>query len=183
MCFKMLLRSALLAVVLNTCAAHASVLTFDASGLFDGGYTLGGTVTIDNTLGSVVASDLIVSGAPALPNPDSFTTILAASPSRVGGGLFDLNVEDSAGNIFSSGLTAPTLVGFTGGVFCSDQTPNSCGSALEDFSNGFSFYELQSGTLSLAGAVPEPSTWAMMFVGFLGIGFLASRKKINFGFA
>ena len=54
---------------------------------------------------------------------------------------------------------------------------------MEDFSNGFSFYELQSGTLSLAGAVPEPSTWAMMFVGFLGIGFLASRKKINFGFA
>ena len=31
--------------------------------------------------------------------------------------------------------------------------------------------------------IPEPSTWVMMFVGFLGIGFLASRKKINFGFA
>lgn len=176
---KVLLRVVLLGAVLNTCVAHAEVLTFDATGLFEGGYTLGGTVTIDNTLGTVVASDLTISGAPALPSPDSFTTILAAKPVS---GLFDFNTEDSSGNIFSSGLTASTLVGFIGGAFCSGQTP-ICGSALEDFSNGFSLYELQSGTLSLTNAVPEPSTWAMMFAGFLGIGFLAARKKIRFRIA
>jgi hypothetical protein len=26
-------------------------------------------------------------------------------------------------------------------------------------------------------AVPEPSTWAMMILGFLGLGFLAYRRK------
>jgi hypothetical protein len=31
--------------------------------------------------------------------------------------------------------------------------------------------------LTLAGAVPEPSTWAMMILGFLGVGFTAYRKK------
>lgn len=31
-------------------------------------------------------------------------------------------------------------------------------------------------TISVA-AVPEPSTWAMMILGFLGLGFLAYRKK------
>lgn len=175
---RMLLCLALLVGALNSTAAHANILTFDASGLFEEGYTLGGTLTIDNTLGTVVNSDLTISGAPSLPSPDSFTSILAAQPIAYNGGLFDLNVQDSSGNIFSSGLTAPTLVGFTGGAFCSDQTSNICGSALEDFSNGFSLHYLQSGTLSLTAAVPEPSTWAMLILGFCGLGVMAHGKKL-----
>jgi outer membrane lipase/esterase len=31
--------------------------------------------------------------------------------------------------------------------------------------------------LTATGAVPEPSTWAMMLLGFAGIGFLAYRRK------
>jgi len=31
-------------------------------------------------------------------------------------------------------------------------------------------------TLSIA-AVPEPSTWAMMILGFVGVGFLAYRRR------
>jgi hypothetical protein len=30
---------------------------------------------------------------------------------------------------------------------------------------------------SFPGAVPEPSTWAMMLLGFAGIGFMAYRRK------
>jgi hypothetical protein len=30
---------------------------------------------------------------------------------------------------------------------------------------------------SLAGAVPEPSTWAMLILGFAGLGFMAYRRK------
>jgi PEP-CTERM motif-containing protein len=33
------------------------------------------------------------------------------------------------------------------------------------------------GTSSIAAAVPEPSTWAMMILGFMGVGFLAYRRK------
>jgi hypothetical protein len=29
------------------------------------------------------------------------------------------------------------------------------------------------------GAVPEPSTWAMMILGFAGVGFMAYRRKRN----
>ena len=32
-------------------------------------------------------------------------------------------------------------------------------------------------------AVPEPSTWAMMILGFLGVGFMAYRKKSTLRFA
>jgi hypothetical protein len=28
-------------------------------------------------------------------------------------------------------------------------------------------------------AVPEPSTWAMMILGFCGVGFMAYRRKQN----
>jgi hypothetical protein len=31
----------------------------------------------------------------------------------------------------------------------------------------------------LASAVPEPSTWAMMILGFFGVGFMAYRRKQN----
>jgi PEP-CTERM motif len=30
-----------------------------------------------------------------------------------------------------------------------------------------------------AAAVPEPSTWAMMILGFAGVGFVAYRRKQN----
>jgi choice-of-anchor C domain-containing protein len=33
------------------------------------------------------------------------------------------------------------------------------------------------GGVSISSAVPEPSTWAMMILGFAGIGFLAYRRK------
>jgi hypothetical protein len=35
----------------------------------------------------------------------------------------------------------------------------------------------------VAGAVPEPSTWAMMFLGFAGIGYMAYRRRFKASFA
>jgi hypothetical protein len=34
-------------------------------------------------------------------------------------------------------------------------------------------------TVEVAGAVPEASTWAMMILGFCGLGFMAYRRKQN----
>jgi hypothetical protein len=45
------------------------------------------------------------------------------------------------------------------------------------------FYTVEStntfGTadFTLTAAVPEPSTWAMMILGFCGLGFLACRRR------
>ena len=33
------------------------------------------------------------------------------------------------------------------------------------------------GSVTISGAVPEPSTWAMMVLGFAGVGFMAYRRK------
>ena len=39
------------------------------------------------------------------------------------------------------------------------------------------------GTGTLIAAVPEPSTWAMMILGFLGVGFMSYRKRTTVRFA
>jgi hypothetical protein len=36
--------------------------------------------------------------------------------------------------------------------------------------------EHTTGDLSIS-AVPEPSTWAMMILGFIGVGFMAYRRE------
>lgn len=38
------------------------------------------------------------------------------------------------------------------------------------------------GNWSLTAAVPEPATWAMMLLGFFGVGFTAYRRKSNRAF-
>jgi hypothetical protein len=45
-----------------------------------------------------------------------------------------------------------------------------------DLSGTPGFY---NGTLTIASAVPEPSTWALMILGFFGVGFMAYRRKQN----
>jgi hypothetical protein len=42
---------------------------------------------------------------------------------------------------------------------------------------GDSFREGQTVVIDFANAVPEASTWAMMVLGFFGVGFLAYRRK------
>jgi hypothetical protein len=42
--------------------------------------------------------------------------------------------------------------------------------------NGIFLFD-DPGTLTISAAVPEPSTWAMMILGFASIGFLAYRRR------
>lgn len=73
-----------------------------------------------------------------------------------------LTALDAGGTITISGrVTSPTT--FDAGA--PDQ-------AVFGASNG------RQAELSLTTAVPEPSTWAMMLLGFAGVGFMAYRRKM-----
>ena len=37
--------------------------------------------------------------------------------------------------------------------------------------------QVRLGTIASISAVPEPTTWAMMLIGFCGLGFMVYRKK------
>jgi hypothetical protein len=68
-----------------------------------------------------------------------------------------------------------------GFVFCPIQT--GCPSTpirllftLPEDVNGIQF-AFQGGALSIVAPIPEASTWAMLLIGFAGIGFLTHRSR------
>jgi hypothetical protein len=48
--------------------------------------------------------------------------------------------------------------------------------ALYDTDAAMSFSNITVSGSLVSGAVPEPSTWAMMLLGFAGLGFMAYRR-------
>jgi choice-of-anchor C domain-containing protein len=65
---------------------------------------------------------------------------------------------------FTAGAGTSSTLTFTSTTCCSDRTdvPRAFGPALDAVS---------------VTAIPEASTWAMMILGFMGVGFLAYRRK------
>jgi len=67
-----------------------------------------------------------------------------------------------------------------GGVFTSFDPPNSASTTINGVNNKgqiVGFYTIGDAVDGFVGTpVPEPSTWAMMFLAFAGIGFLGYRK-------
>jgi PEP-CTERM motif len=76
-----------------------------------------------------------------------------------------LSFNDTLGNAYNIfGFFAPGVV--TSGNAYGERAPGGFG----------------VGTFTLSAAVPEPSTWAMMLLGFAGLGFAfrQSRRKVSF---
>jgi hypothetical protein len=80
----------------------------------------------------------------------------------------DISMTESASGL---AVGAPILAIFNG-------SPNAGGYTINPFNQGGT---LASGTYTIGApftaAVPEPSTWAMMLLGFCGLGFMAYRRK------
>ena len=121
----------------------------------------------------------------ALPVGPISATLYNSSKLEVGsGGPYDLNslLPAAAGSGFAFGFGIPTASVFNSGTL--DVSIVSGGGALEFDTVTVSFVDLDGDTIgSVAGqiaqvsAVREPSTWAMMILGFCGIGFFAYRRK------
>jgi hypothetical protein len=87
------------------------------------------------------------------PSQDAASSIIGGLPAYNSTHIYSFN--------FDTGLSVPTLLHF--GV--RDQV-------YSDNTGAYTIVVTQ-----LASAVPEPSTWALMFVGFAGVGFMAYRRK------
>jgi hypothetical protein len=47
------------------------------------------------------------------------------------------------------------------------------------FTSSGNLSHVQQVRVDIAGAIPESSTWAMMVIGFFGVGFVAYGRKRN----
>jgi hypothetical protein len=160
--------------------ARADTLTFD--------WTLAGPATSlggFGTPGSGSGTFTVTTGAKG-DNITAMTGELGGNavtllPSRTGGGdnlLFPIGTSFKGGvsvvDLDTNGISVSTTLGDYH-IF-GDGSPFSIGtvSGNDIFETGPGGFGV--GTLAVS-AVPEPSTWAMMILGFCGIGFMAYRRK------
>ena len=181
---KLLVASAVAGVLSLASAARA--VTFDWSysgGGLSGGGTLqaiyDGGVTYTITSISGLANGVTISGLTSYDGPDQFI-FYPNPPNVVVDGLgFSFGVGDGSMsyNIYQDGgLYTPGSYYSCVNLYC------ILGPGPTDGSNigpgGDVVTPLDSLTLTLvAGSVPEPSTWAIMLLGFAGLGVLAYRKR------
>jgi PEP-CTERM motif len=143
-------------------SARADVIdVFTLIGAFDNGSTLSGSVTVDITIGEARALDALADGSTFddinTQFSDGTNYILAATPSGV-----------VSPHLFL-GFTIADLVGYTGG-------PLSTGSRVDDLTGGGATRLTSGSAVFASSTVPEPSTWALMILGFAGVGVFAVRR-------
>jgi hypothetical protein len=125
---------------------------------------------LDSTLTNNIGSDNIVVFDGSLPSPSGGVMSLVLStpftyePTQ-GNLLMNVSSTDAAQSV-SFFFDVNSLQGAVG-VFSRAISPGGVGEVLNNqgLVTGFS-----------TGAVPEPSTWAMMLAGFAGLGFLGYRQ-------
>ncbi|MFZ0010035.1 MAG: hypothetical protein WAK94_17505, partial [Steroidobacteraceae bacterium] len=130
----------LLTAALAICTVPALAgtdVTFDATGTFSDASTLGGSLVIDTTTGTVVSTDLTFSGAAG-----SDFNIIASQGFDSTPDVYEIFAESStSADELRLGTLATSLVGFGGGPLDSESNPSP--------SNYSSDWENSSGTQTL----------------------------------
>lgn len=156
------------AMVVAASPASAASYIFDFAGtnLFGGGPIVGsGTLTTDDMTVQQNGRDAQkITGITGTYNGSSITGL---NPTIFGAdNFYYLMGQFVSGN----GLGFDTAAGTSANLFAS--VGNYRVNSVNPFQSGF----VTATSSAVAGAVPEPATWAMMLFGFGGIGFAMRRR-------
>jgi hypothetical protein len=184
--FKILAASSLVLGAAMMSPASAVTVVDDISGSFGGGIgAFSGQITLDVVAGqSVSGTGWISFPTLGLSNVD-LVEIASVNSYRGNDGTdyngFNNNVPiDAVGLVFAINYQDPTVSGPfsfpTSGEYPLFNLASGDGnSAFTGKVDGIEYYNV-SGTTNIS-AVPEASTWAMLILGFAGVGFMAYRRK------
>jgi hypothetical protein len=110
-------------------------------------------------------------------SPGNFFTDFIGNPNN--SGAFTVTVKANDGT-FSHDFAGGTGQNFVTVLAANGETISSVAFTSDVGAPGFQ--QFQQPRISGISAIPEPSTWAMMLLGFLGLGFAfrQSRRKVAF---
>jgi hypothetical protein len=187
---KLLVLGLVAGLSLNMSIVPASALTYSVN-LSSGANSVMGTIATDGSLGALAAANVIDWN---LSYNVGTGPILLTGP--LGGGNSSFRIH----------LPAPTTLTATSTALSFDfaQTEynfvrfelNGDSNVFLEFNNmgllytgivlgnegvgiGFETITPATNVIGIASAVPEPSTWAMMILGFAGVGFMTYRRRKN----
>jgi hypothetical protein len=166
----------------------ASASTIDYSvDLVSGTTSVVGDITTDGhtgTLGQVdiTGYDIVISnsaGSQTLTAASNGLNVTGSDLTATASGLFYNFSSSNNGSFFF-------VQNFAGGLLCFNNSAYTCNggsfSAVDvTAGNTASFIHesgnVEIGAVAVVAGVPEPSTWAMMLLGFAGIGFMTYRRQ------
>jgi len=145
-------------------------------GLVVGGTTYNVTFTEGsyNTVFSVTAPTFLNNSAGASDGAADLAAALnslaGAPPSAEFSEFIPYAAPDNLGDFLSSFVSGTVSQTYAAGNGANESDTTNFTSLPPTFQTGFAVF-------TTVAAVPEPGTWAMMLLGFAGIGFMAYRRK------
>jgi len=121
--------------------------------------------------------------AQGLTSPTGLNTFQSSFTSNilpVGWTVTEATFIDAGNGLFTTG--SPLSSATFNAIGTSVKTaPGNAGAGPYSLTEVYTVHATNAGTvsstISMSAAVPEPSTWAMMILGFIGVGFMAYRRR------
>jgi hypothetical protein len=184
MCIKSLVLACVALTAVVSTSAYASVV-YDVN-LSSGTTSVVGQITTDGQVGTlgqgdIVGIDVVISSSAGSTTLNALNgvNVTGVDLTATSSGLFyNFSSLDNASFFF--------ITNFSGSFVCFNNSASACNpggspSTVDVFFPSAVSAILESGNVEIGAAavaaVPEPSTWAMMILGFAGVGFMAYRRK------
>jgi hypothetical protein len=176
------------AAMLAVAVSPATATVYNVNRTIDGGSVVG-TITTDGATGTIDPSDFIawdltltgVGATTTITNNDTGAAVwgqgadITADASQVS---FNFSGSDSGFLVFQDGIMSGNT------YWCVDSTSDTCTASEAVVPQRYTDSSAQFATLSgvqviasAAGAAPEPATWALMLLGFVGLGYAGFRQS------